>query len=32
MRRAWELLGSITGDTVADDIVTEIFSRFCLGK
>ena len=32
MRRAWELLGTITGDTVADDIVTEIFSRFCLGK
>ena len=32
MRRAWELLGSITGDTVSDDIVTEIFSRFCLGK
>lgn len=32
IREAWELLGSITGDTVHDDIVTEIFSRFCLGK
>jgi tRNA modification GTPase len=32
IRQAWELLGSITGDTVHDDIVTEIFSRFCLGK
>jgi tRNA modification GTPase len=32
IREAWELLGSITGDTVHTDIVTEIFSRFCLGK
>lgn len=32
MRKAWEHLGSITGETVADDIVTEIFRRFCLGK
>lgn len=32
IREAWELLGSITGDTVHDDIIEEIFSRFCLGK
>lgn len=32
LREAWDLLGSITGDTVHDDIVEEIFSRFCLGK
>ena len=32
LREAWSLLGSITGDTVHDDIVEEIFSRFCLGK
>ncbi|ERT58641.1 tRNA uridine-5-carboxymethylaminomethyl(34) synthesis GTPase MnmE [Megasphaera vaginalis (ex Srinivasan et al. 2021)] len=32
IREAWERLGSITGDTVADDIAAEIFSRFCLGK
>ena len=32
IREAWDLLGSITGDTVHDDIVEEIFSRFCLGK
>ncbi|MCI1820800.1 tRNA uridine-5-carboxymethylaminomethyl(34) synthesis GTPase MnmE [Megasphaera sueciensis] len=32
IREAWELLGSITGDTIHDDIVSEIFSRFCLGK
>lgn len=32
IREAWDLLGSITGDTVHDDIIEEIFSRFCLGK
>lgn len=32
LREAWELLGSITGDTVGDDMIEEIFSRFCLGK
>lgn len=32
LREAWDLLGSITGDTVGDDMVEEIFSRFCLGK
>lgn len=32
IRQAWDTLGSITGDTVHDDIVEEIFSRFCLGK
>ena len=32
LREAWELLGSITGDTVHDDMGEEIFSRFCLGK
>ena len=32
LREAWDLLGSITGDTVHDDMVEEIFSRFCLGK
>ena len=32
LREAWYLLGSITGDAVHDDMVEEIFSRFCLGK
>lgn len=32
IRQAWDALGSIMGDTVHDDIVEEIFSRFCLGK
>lgn len=30
--RAWELLGEITGDTVQDELLTELFSQFCLGK
>ena len=32
LRSAWEKLGEITGDTVDEDIIDEIFSRFCLGK
>ena len=32
LRSAWEKLGEITGDTVDEDIIDEIFSRFCIGK
>jgi len=32
LKDAWNLLGQITGDTVEEDIITEIFSRFCIGK
>lgn len=32
LRAAWEQLGKITGDTVGEDIINEIFSRFCIGK
>ncbi|MCI8631137.1 MAG: tRNA uridine-5-carboxymethylaminomethyl(34) synthesis GTPase MnmE [Firmicutes bacterium] len=32
VKEAYELLGEITGETVTDDIINEIFSRFCLGK
>ncbi|MDD3705396.1 MAG: tRNA uridine-5-carboxymethylaminomethyl(34) synthesis GTPase MnmE [Clostridiaceae bacterium] len=32
IRDAWNNLGSITGDTVEEDIVREIFSKFCIGK
>ena len=29
---AYEALGSITGEEVGDDLINEIFSRFCMGK
>ena len=29
---AYERLGEIIGEAVADDILNEVFSRFCLGK
>jgi tRNA modification GTPase len=32
VRWAIALLGEITGDTVQDEIINEIFSRFCIGK
>jgi len=32
LRSAWEKLGEITGDTLGEDIIDEIFSRFCIGK
>ena len=32
LRSAWETLGEITGETVGEDIIDEIFSRFCIGK
>lgn len=32
IRSAWEKLGEITGDTVDEDIIDQIFSQFCIGK
>ncbi len=32
IREAWFNLGKITGETVSEDIIDEIFSNFCLGK
>ena len=32
VRNAIDLLGEITGDAVQDEIINEIFSRFCIGK
>lgn len=29
---AYEALGSITGDSAGEDLINEIFSRFCMGK
>lgn len=32
LRNAWRSLGEINGDTVEEDIIDTIFSKFCLGK
>ena len=32
VNRAYECLGLIIGEEVEDDIINEVFSRFCLGK
>ncbi|MCH3965491.1 MAG: tRNA uridine-5-carboxymethylaminomethyl(34) synthesis GTPase MnmE [Clostridium sp.] len=32
LRNAWSSLGEITGDTLQEDIINKIFSKFCLGK
>ena len=32
LRSALELLSEITGDNVTEDIIQEIFSKFCIGK
>ena len=29
---AYERLGTIIGEALEDDLVNEIFSRFCMGK
>ena len=32
IKDAWDSLGEITGETVSENIINEIFSKFCLGK
>jgi len=32
LRGVLNSLGTITGETAAEDVITEIFSRFCIGK
>ena len=32
IRDTWQSLGMITGETADEDIINEIFSKFCLGK
>lgn len=32
MRQAWEILGEITGSSASEDIIDNIYSKFCLGK
>lgn len=32
MTRCWQILGEITGDAAPDELITQLFSQFCLGK
>lgn len=32
LNAAWQALGGITGNTVTEEIIDKIFSKFCLGK
>ena len=32
LTRCWEILGKITGDAAPDELITKLFSQFCLGK
>ena len=32
LKEAWSTLGEIIGETYTDELIDEIFSRFCLGK
>ncbi|MDW7798083.1 tRNA uridine-5-carboxymethylaminomethyl(34) synthesis GTPase MnmE [Streptococcus canis] len=32
LTRTWEILGEITGDATPDELITQLFSQFCLGK
>jgi tRNA modification GTPase len=32
LTRAWDILGEITGDSVHDELINQLFSQFCLGK
>lgn len=32
VKRAWDTLGEIIGETASDSLINELFSKFCLGK
>ena len=32
MTAAWDKLGEITGESAPDELITQLFSQFCLGK
>ena len=32
LKECWNILGEIIGETYTDELIDEIFSRFCLGK
>ena len=32
LKNVWHTLGEIIGETYTDELIDEIFARFCLGK
>ena len=32
IKKAWDLLGEITGESYQDELLDILFSKFCLGK
>jgi tRNA modification GTPase len=32
MKNAWQYLGEVIGEAIAEDLIDQIFSQFCLGK
>lgn len=32
LTRCWQILGEITGEAAPDELITQLFSQFCLGK
>ena len=32
IKRAWEKLGEIIGETYSEELIDQLFSQFCLGK
>ncbi len=32
LKNCWSILGEIIGESYTDELIDEIFSRFCLGK
>ena len=32
LTRSWDLLGEVIGESVQDELITQLFSQFCLGK